>query len=482
MNTNPVRFNPVTLQTYATAFPSYSQEEFPLQPFNFPKKYRENFGYKPPNSELFRRSLAPFPALMVPSISSQPSFTQVDSQRTNVDAKRKFPLIKMTSFKSTAQKFNFYQKPRDVSSKKQQESESNVKDDFFRISTFDFKSEKSHFSRFKYHFSESFSTNKMLSELKKFLGIIFSYQPILRQDLMLLRRNERSILIHILESKKYNDSARLVQNLKQNSFTHEIWNRFFKVRRKEENLKYSFKLIIKYLQNQFLLSNEELLNNFSPENAKLIFYLYYFYELQTGESLASLLNAIYSQKQNIWNRKLARNWKTIDKYILPEMGTQSSFSKVRSISKEFMISFVRSKQISEIFTDMLVKITLFLCYAISKDWKDPKEFKFETKMNKLGREILKIINKTNSIEINKLFSEWDNKINLEEGVSKKNTRKGFYVDVIKRGIKRKNFKFPWTFKEVQNSFIETLFSYLEILQFHYLVGHDIGREKITNII
>lgn len=371
---------------------------------------------------------------------------------------------------------NFVRISSKTTSDSQQVFEETKRNELFRISSLQFKTTQEPHSSIEPESSELKSTNKIFKRLKKFLLIVFSYSPIMRHDLQTLKSSEKLILVHILESKKYDRSRLLVQNIKSNDFSFDAWNQFFKLRRKEENLKYSFKLIIKYLQNQFVLSNQKLINNFSEENKKLLFYLFYFYEVESQKSFNCLLQEICSKKEMLWNKCLGKYWKTIDKYILPEMGTQSSYSKVKSISKDFMISFVKPDKISRLFTECLIKITLNLCYAIKANSKTSEMLESETKMDKLGKEILQIIHKTNFIEINKLFSEWDNKITSENSTKKDNQKISlkFYVDIIKKGIKRKNFKFPWTFREVQNSFIESLFSYLEILKYHQIVKNNSG--------
>jgi hypothetical protein len=416
----------------------------------------------------------PFPHL--------PRFPALGLQKRTIPKRREnrqyngfTPVLKSSSINENPQ---FVRVSSKTTTQSQQVFEETKRNEFFRISTLQLKSNYEVRTSTDLESLELKSTNKIFKRLKQFLLIVFSYNPIMRHDLQILKASEKLILIHILESKKYDRSRLLVQNIKSNEFTFDAWNKFFKLRRKEENLKYSFKLIIKYLQNQFALSNQKLIQNFSDENKKLLFYLFYFYEVESQQSFNTLLQEICSKKEMLWNKCLGKYWKTIDKYILPEMGTQSSYSKVKSISKDFLISFVKPSKISQLFTECLIKITLNLCYTIKVNSENPESPNSETKMDKLGKEILQIIHRTNFIEINKLFSEWDNKIAFENANTNDDQKVSlkFYVDIIKKGIKRKNFKFPWTFREVQNSFIESLFSYLEILKYHQIVKNNTGKE------
>ena len=182
------------------------------------------------------------------------------------------------------------------------------------------------------------------------------------------------------------------------------------------------------------------------------------------------------------NRSLRKHWKTISNYILPEMGTQSKFSKVKSISKDFMINFSKSTTISNLFLNILTNINLYLGYMNHNN--DILNFYVDQEMEANGSEILKMISKTNQIEINKLFSEWDNKLEeeLKDEQQINKIQITSLVKIIKKGIKRKNFKFPWTFKEVQTSFIETLLSYLEVYNIHKLKQSNKGWFIINEVI
>ena len=147
------------------------------------------------------------------------------------------------------------------------------------------------------------------------------------------------------------------------------------------------------------------------------------------------------------------------------MGAQSTYSKVKSISKEYLIKFVKSEFLRKKVWKILINITLFLSYCLNYNWENHSiNFKFNN-LDQCGIKMLKVVGKTNKVEINKLFSEWDNRINNPYTRKSEKIKKN-PMKIIKKAIRRKNFKFPWSFREIHTSFFETFISFLEILKFN----------------
>ena len=312
---------------------------------------------------------------------------------------------------------------------------------------------------------KDFNSKDVYNNLYNFLILIFTNNWILEEDIRKLNPKEKNILLHIFKTKKYRLLHQLSDNIYLKTFDSMSWKLFEKQRRKEEYLKYSFKLIIKSLQNDFMYEIEKTNNQISPEKMKLMFYLTYFYHVETGNTFKS-----FYESGNFDENNLKTNWKLVQGYILPEMGSQSSYSKVKSISKEYLIKIIQSEDFKNKVFNIIINMNLFFCYCLNHDWSMyPPNYKFN-EMDSIGISILKSISKTNKIEIFKLFSEWDNRINFP--YDKNNCQESHKI--IKKAIKRKNFKFPWSFKEIQLSFFELLTSFVEVFQYYKFKNSEEG--------
>ena len=316
------------------------------------------------------------------------------------------------------------------------------------------------------------STKTLFKSLKAFLTMLFRYAPVTLEDLRTLNPHERSVLVHIFKTKRYKNWSQLAKTIRLRSTKLAPWTHFAKTRRKEENLKYSFKLVIRLLQARFGREHCRSLARFDAETKKLVFYLFHFYRLATGKPYESVLEQLQTQADP--NRNLRRLWRTVQNYILPEMGTQSSFSRVKSISKQFLSEFVASPSMREGFLEVIVDVALFLCCAGRPRPELAPRPRLLSQIDWRGREVLALIHKTNRVEIDKLFAEWDNRLLWHARESDGALSDERLVRVVKQTIRRKNFKFPWTLREVQNSFADTLLVYLEICQVHRLRRSNAG--------
>ena len=311
--------------------------------------------------------------------------------------------------------------------------------------------------------------------LKAFLTRLFRYESVGLDDLCALSSPERGIMAHILKAKRYRNWRALTATLRLRSTDTKAWTGFAKRRRKEEHLKYSFKLVIKLLQRRFAQSHKHALAGLSPETGKLVFYLFYFCEHATGERFGDVLERLRARPDP--NKHLKQYWKTVGDYILPEMGTQSSFSRVKSISKHFIERFARSARISGVFLGAVINTTLFLCSRPDRTGPYPPEARSE--LDDHGETVLRIIRGTNATEVEKLFAEWDNRLRGDAGraVLADTCRASQVAEAVKRAVGRKNFKFPWTLREVQNSFVDALLSYLEVSRVDSLRASQSGKCK-----
>ena len=317
------------------------------------------------------------------------------------------------------------------------------------------------------------STEVVLKTLKAFLVKLFQYEPIHSEDLQLLRPHETSILAHILESKRYHRWPDLVRTLRLGSSQQGLWRAFGKIRRKEENLKYGFKLVLKLLQARFSRAHGRALARFDPETRNLVFYLFHFYEQATGNPFRPVWAQLHARKNP--NCHLKRLWRSVQDFILPEMGAQSRYSRVKSISKEFMARYAESPSLSWVFLDLLADVAFFMCFTVPASSEWPSAPEVFSRMHAQGQAVMRLIRRTNAVEIRKLFAEWDNRLRSHQPDDSGLSGTMQLTRVVKRGIGRKNFKFPWTLREVQVSFVDSLLAYLEVFQAHRFRRSDSGR-------
>lgn len=297
--------------------------------------------------------------------------------------------------------------------------------------------------------SESSFTEKYLRNLKSFLFTVFTYQTVSEDDIHLLSCGEKKILSNLINGKDYCLKENVIDNLYLKNNDYSLWHRFFKKKRKEENLKYGLKLIFKNMQNTFLKQNEINLSP-NPLDGQILFYIYYFGELEFSMNCSQIQEAVD-------NGLITKNkiWKKLAKYVLPEMGLQSTFSCVKSINKHYLQNICKSKKFVSQAFHLLLDSIIFMSYCWNNDWENELYLK-HLPLEEIGIQFLKTISNTNKKEILKLFKEWENQVIIKEtyvdvGCSM-SIKKSF--EIIKMNAKRKNLKFPWTFKEIQNSLIE----------------------------
>jgi hypothetical protein len=316
-----------------------------------------------------------------------------------------------------------------------------------------------------------------------FLNSIFNYEC-KEPNINSLSFHEKQILTCIIQTKDYSNKTKLIEIL-QNKTQPEpnIWNQFKKIRRKEEYLKYGFKMIFKQMQGQFIkefvLKDSMLALAFDSSDHKLFFYLHTFGEISMGKSKESLL-------VDLKNGRLSKvkAWRQMSKFILPEMGISNDYCGVKTINREFIKSLSRLRGFSLKFLDRVIDIFLFLSYFWSINFSNFAKKKKLSIRDQNGINILQNVAKINQKEIKKLFSEWGNLIKKQPKKLKStdpelnNNKRNF--NLIKKSIQRTNFKFPWTFVEVLESTIETFISFVEFINFDHLPSNSKSNKNYTN--
>jgi hypothetical protein len=314
-----------------------------------------------------------------------------------------------------------------------------------------------HHMRRRFSRNSSF-TERYLPQLKRLLLTIFNYQDVSLEDLDALNAGERAIFKILILAKDYSPKEKLVENLYLKNFDFDVWRRFSRVKRKEENLKYGLKLIFKYLQERFYETNTAkiLKNNFRHHETCLLFYLHYFGHLEFEVGYEKLIEMINNHLIPIH-----KVWSLLGKYVLPEMGEQSLYSSAKSINKNFLKDICGSQKFVKEAMRLLLDSILNWGYCRTEKIESLKHLN-ESQKN-IGNHFLMKISKTNVKEINRLFKEWENQIIAKDTYINTESPKAINnsLELVKKNAKRKNLKFPWTFQEVKVSFIECFLTLLE---------------------
>lgn len=311
-----------------------------------------------------------------------------------------------------------------------------------------------------------------LAELSTFLTSLFTYER-LSPDFSRLSRQERAVFVSVVRTKNYLRKDKLIGVLGGSSAPDpDLWIRFKKERRKEEHLKYGFKMIFKQMQADFVRQlaarDPGLGASFAPADLKLFFYLHHFGEASFHRDRAALFAELRSGRLS-----KKRAWKKLSKFVLPEMGVPSDFCGVKTINREFIKHVSRLQDFALLFLDRIVDVQLFLGYCWAPEWGRAFAAGRVCARDRVGIEVLRMVGAVNRKEIKKLFSEWSNLIDRSCAVEKKRPSEGGAgpeqnFELIRRSVQRPNFKFPWTFVEVWEASVETFLSFVEFINFDRL--------------
>jgi hypothetical protein len=194
--------------------------------------------------------------------------------------------------------------------------------------------------------------------------------------------------------------------------------------------------------------------------AHLYFYLFHFGHLEFDSMFETIINNFETGKTT-----KACLWKKLSKYVFPEIGSQIKQSTVRSINKKFLKEISNSREfIFEMFLGAL-DLLLFFGYCWNLSWTGRgKGGNSLNEIDQKGIQMLKRIGHVNRNEINKLFSEWANLIKKQNNLKSEAEN----MEIIVSSIQRSNFKFPWSFKEIQDGMIYTFLSIVENINFNFL--------------
>lgn len=308
------------------------------------------------------------------------------------------------------------------------------------------------------------------ANLREFLEKLFSYHRILTPQVSSLSIQEKQILLEIFESKNYSLQDQLRSVLNGRIARPQIWTQFHKTKRKEEYIKYGYKILVKDLFKEFENGDLPRLKTGlkAPVNQNLLFYLFNFGHLEFQEPLQQILQNLGSHR---WCEREV--WVRLRRFVFPEICFHANIGQAKSINKRFLKSVVSAREMAQKMLLLATDIMIFLGYCWKTPWTRIPPAR-RTRMDWAGIRLLKKIGFVNRNEIQKLFTEWSNLIGLKtysEGQLD-------HFETIRGSIGRINFKFPWSFKEVQHGMIHTFLSLVEVIHFDFLPADSESKESI----
>lgn len=315
-------------------------------------------------------------------------------------------------------------------------------------------------------------TQDNLKNLKSFLVKLFTYKRIFDEDVKKLSSNERQIMTNIIFTKNYFYKESLIEAIKGGAKDPRIWIRFYKNKRKEEYNKYGFKVLIKILLRRFRQNVLSILGKrvLKHMNFNLLFYLFHFGHLEFEDSFEEIIDKV--RRGQIDHKML---WKKLRQFVFPEIGFHVQTCETKSISKKFLKRVFQARNFAQDLLQILTNLMLFLGYCWDTRWsRIPKHC--YSPMDTQGIGLLRDIGRVNTSEIKKLFTEWNNLVTKRGHLDVCDERK---FAVIRKSVKRINFKFPWSFREVHESIVHTFLSLAENVNFDFLPV-DAESEEIGN--
>ena len=307
-----------------------------------------------------------------------------------------------------------------------------------------------------------------LSNLKTLFGSIFLYEQPLNFRVCDLSNFEREVLKRIILHKNYFGKTQIVNKISQlsvqsSSEVHGILLKLQRTKRKEENLKFTFRILIKYLIRQFKQNNKRFWNQnpkLSTFDVEIIFYLYYF-----GQTILHQPFEV-SLKKYIKSPLFRQQVKThLGNFVFPDINNPSSISKFKTYTKKFFS--VLSEASKPLFDQLIYKLLTLVVFMGKRRHFQYEQMFLRSKVfcgEGLFKQILNGIVQHNDREITKTISEWENVINRKyeppqpkfsvQDPPAHNT----LLHIIATNIKSSNFKLPWTFREVQDAFMDGLIS------------------------
>lgn len=305
------------------------------------------------------------------------------------------------------------------------------------------------------------SISKMASKLfylRKLCGALFLFEkpdPLLIQNLSNL---ERGVLLKIIEKKQYNNIQKLKSCLSRESRPNVmIFRRMSQVRRREMQIKYTFRAVTKFLKFEFekkILSKYTAMDRTSKEDKVTLFYLYYFGEQLYERNFEKLIFDFYSDPNF---RQQAEE--EVKRFYFPDMKNQRRSKKskragppsFKSFNRFFFQSISKCEKLFRKINNAILRTLPYLMDCGER--LDSTKFRNQADCgDDVAMNILFYMVDNNNREISKVFTEWYNlcKPKGEEEVGEREI-----LDRIFKNVDKNNFKFPWSVTEARKAFFET---------------------------
>lgn len=288
---------------------------------------------------------------------------------------------------------------------------------------------------------------KLLQNLFSLMETILNGKKLNRNAIDGLNWPEKFILEKILAKKMYNGIDYYLKKLKSKKTVEiTVKNQIVSVKRKEESLKFVFRLIIKELQKSFF--QESRAGSEARGDLNDRFYLHHFENfISAGLTTLSELKTPYFKMKG----QSGRN-KTLNKVFLTQL----------NLSEDFANKFN---------TCLLEIICLIIPFFVHK-----KKCK---RISKISKNIIQSIQHSSRVELFKKMQNWEIKLKSKNGEGEE-TR---ICEEIGKEISDKVFKFPWTVWEAKNAFVMTLLSFNEfsLASKNQIERSSSGRAKIDSL-
>ena len=303
-----------------------------------------------------------------------------------------------------------------------------------------------------------------LQNLFRFFGEAFFFENLNPLALTHLSNLERTILLKICEHKEYNLQKQILEAIKKpdpEARQIKLFHTVYRPKRKEENVKYAFRVLIKFFVQRFdhqHLTKFNTTGKFSRKHKETLFYLYYFSQQALNMNFEECLQR-FTKSQPF--RKSCSN--RIKKYSFPDMNRRAIKGRAKTLSSEFF----RRVSISKPFKKLLNSTLLYtLAYIGDLDALAPNQDTLRSEIfNEPGKElnVIRLALGNNFRESTKMFSEWNNLYQKElkrKRTSNPELHKLTSLEIYQLiiiNIRKPNFKFPWSLCEIKNAFLDAFF-------------------------
>lgn len=335
-----------------------------------------------------------------------------------------------------------------------------------------------------------------LNGARQFFRAVFTFETSKIMKFSEMKSLEAQILKHIFKVKRYEDKPELLQAFdnRHNFRKRNLFYRMHRIKRKEENLKFSFRILHKFLRNDFVENELATVvrnpGNLSQRHEMTLFYLFYFSQpiLQMDfKNSVKHFQSLSRFKCNIF--------KKMSKYIFPDNNNRNQTSKFRSYSKKFFSSIAQSSFLIKKLNRLL--ILGFFTFSLWRRYLGERSFSKDQTFAEgcIQKKLIFLVADQNDKELFKMISEWENigekqtqnfkqkmKFLRNQGAPfnpnlfGKPRLEAKILEKIKENIEKPNFKFLWSLSEIKNAFLDAILSLNELA---YPVKHKLKQKKTS---